>query len=75
MTGPDAPFPATPPDITPIDVLIERLGDEAQQRGEALLASAEVRAARVLGAAEARAETALLGGLALAFGAWLLLRK
>lgn len=53
-----------PPDIMPLDHLIERLGDEAEERGEKLLDSAEERARRML-----------MQGLAASFIVWLLLRK
>lgn len=76
MNPPDAPYPeGIPPDITPIDALINRLGDEARQQGEILLDSAETRAARLLRETESRAENALFLALAAAVGAWLLLRK
>lgn len=75
-TPPDAPFPqGIPPDITPVDVLIDRLGDEARQQGELLLDSAEVRARKVLGEAESRAENAALIGVLVLIGAYVVLRK
>ena len=73
---PDAPYPeGIPPDITPVDVLIDRLGDEARQQGEILLDSAESRARRVLAEAENRAENALIVAVLVAVGAYVVLRK
>lgn len=65
MAAADAPYPeGVPPDITPVDVLIDRLGEEMRQQGDHLLDSAE-----------ARAEKLLIAGLVTAFAAWLVLRK
>jgi regulator of extracellular matrix RemA (YlzA/DUF370 family) len=58
-------------DVTPVDVLIERLGDEASQRGELLLDSAERRARAIVSETESHAV-----GLAVALLAtWFVFRK